>query len=219
MAGGNENSPDDMGAFVANCDLIRQATGAHLSVVHHTGKDEGRGTRGHSLLSAAADTMIEVSKDEVSGLVTATVKKQRDRATGDALVFRLEPIDIGMDEDEDTVTSCVVVPSDEQATQRKRVTGAAKLALDSLKKALDEGGEKPPGTVQLQMGNSGQNRVVRSSLWRRYVNTSSITSSDKPDSKDKAFKRAAERLQELGIIRVWDDWVWLTGQTGQGRTK
>jgi RecA-family ATPase len=50
MAGGNENSPDDMGKFVANCDRLRLAAKAHVLVIHHAGKDEGRGARGHSLL-------------------------------------------------------------------------------------------------------------------------------------------------------------------------
>ena len=205
MAGGNENSPDDMGAFVTNCDLIRQETGAHLLVIHHTGKDEGRGTRGHSLLAAAADTLIEVSKDEVSGLVTATVKKQRDRASGDVLVFKLEPVDIGMDEDEDTITSCVVVPSDEQAPKRVKLTGPAKIALDLLIKAINEASVKPPASNHIPPDIS----ACPVTLWKRYCHTGSITASDKPDSKDKAFKRAADRLQELGFVGVWDDWVWV----------
>ena len=40
LAGGDENSPKDMGAFVRNSDLVREATGAHLCGVHHFGKDE-----------------------------------------------------------------------------------------------------------------------------------------------------------------------------------
>ena len=69
LAGGNENSPDDMGAFVRNCDKIRQATGAHLMAIHHTGKDEARGARGHSLIKAAADTELEVNKSEFTNTV------------------------------------------------------------------------------------------------------------------------------------------------------
>ena len=139
-AGGNENSPDDMGAFVGACDLIRQETGAHLLVIHHTGKDEGRGTRGHSLLNGAADTIIEVTKDEATGLATATIKKQRDRASGDTLVFKLEPVDIGMDEDEDTITSCVVTPVDNAdiTETRPEIKGQAKMALRLLQKAINE---------------------------------------------------------------------------------
>ena len=64
MSGGNENSPEDMGKFVTNCDRIRIASGAHLMVIHHTGKDDAKGARGHSLLRAAADTEIEVSREQ-----------------------------------------------------------------------------------------------------------------------------------------------------------
>jgi hypothetical protein len=45
---GNENSPEDMGAFVGSCDRIREASGGHIMVVHHSGKDQARGARGHS---------------------------------------------------------------------------------------------------------------------------------------------------------------------------
>jgi RecA-family ATPase len=58
LAGGDENSSKDMGGFVRNCDLIRSETGAHICVLHHLGKDESRGARGHSLLKAALDTEL-----------------------------------------------------------------------------------------------------------------------------------------------------------------
>jgi hypothetical protein len=35
LAGGDENSPQDMGAFVRNVTEIRHDTGAHISIVHH----------------------------------------------------------------------------------------------------------------------------------------------------------------------------------------
>lgn len=115
MAGGNENSPDDMGAFVRNLDRLRIETGAHVLVIHHAGKDEGRGARGHSLLKAAADTEIEVTKNGASGV--ATVAKQRDHAGGDVFGFRLEPVEIGHDIDGHTITSCVVALIDEPQKQ------------------------------------------------------------------------------------------------------
>jgi RecA-family ATPase len=51
MAGGNENSPDDMGQFVSNCDRLRR-TSAHVMVVHHSGKDDARGARGQASVRA-----------------------------------------------------------------------------------------------------------------------------------------------------------------------
>src|SRR5690606_41941058 len=42
IAGGDENGPVDMTAFIKNVDRIRRATGAHIMIVHHTGKDAAR---------------------------------------------------------------------------------------------------------------------------------------------------------------------------------
>jgi len=35
MAGGDENGPTDMTSFIANLDALRDATGAHIMIVHH----------------------------------------------------------------------------------------------------------------------------------------------------------------------------------------
>jgi len=115
MAGGNENSPDDMGRFVSRCDALRMATRAHVLVIHHSGKDTDRGARGHSLLKAAADTEIEVTKDDTTGIGTATVAKQRDYETGEIFAFKLEPVEIGQTEDGQPISSCVVVEADAPA--------------------------------------------------------------------------------------------------------
>jgi len=72
MAGGDENSPVDMGRVVASADRFRAETGAHFTYVHHTGKDAARGARGHSLLRAATDTEIETTASAL------TLTKQRD---------------------------------------------------------------------------------------------------------------------------------------------
>ena len=45
-----------------------------------------------------------------------------------------------------------------------------------------------------------------------------IADSKKPDSKRKAFVRASRKLQDLGIIGVWNENVWVSGQAGQART-
>ena len=98
MAGGNENQPDAMGAVIRNVDRIRAMTGAHVMVVHHTGKEQAKGARGHSSLRAATDTEIEVTGD--SGSVRqATVTKQRDHVSGDKFGFELRSVDLGVDED------------------------------------------------------------------------------------------------------------------------
>jgi len=102
IAGGNENGPEDMGAFVGNIDALREITKAHVAIVHHTGKDKIKGARGHSLLRAATDTEIEIDQRML------TVTKQRDGETGWSVGFSLRPHRLGISAAGNEVVSCTV---------------------------------------------------------------------------------------------------------------
>lgn len=114
MAGGNENAPDDMSAFVDNIDRLNKLTRAHVLVVHHTGKDAAKGARGHSSLRAATDTEISVTDD--AGIRTAKISKQRDGVAGETIAFSLKIVEIGTDQDGDPVSSCVVIEAERVKT-------------------------------------------------------------------------------------------------------
>lgn len=118
LAGGNENSSDDMGTLIRNVDAVREATGACVLLIHHSGKDAAKGARGHSLLRAAVDTEIEVRTDEATGSRTASVVKQRELAKGGAFGFRLDVIVLGHNQHGEDVTTCLV--QGEQAAVPKR---------------------------------------------------------------------------------------------------
>ncbi|MGJ0504191.1 MAG: helicase RepA family protein [Methylocystis sp.] len=124
LAGGDENSPVDMGRIVMAADRIRAEIGAHFTYVHHTGKDTARGARGHSLLRAATDTEIEVSAGALK------VTKQRDMEGGEAYGFKLTDVYIGDDPEGQPVRSAVVdwtdAPKAESANKVK--TGPAVAA-------------------------------------------------------------------------------------------
>jgi hypothetical protein len=113
-------------------------------------------------------------------------------------------VTVGADEDGEELTSCVVVPAQGSAAKRQSVPVAARLALDQLKNALaDEGvsgtnSHVPPGA-----------KTVPVSLWRSYCYASTVTCSDDPDSKRKAFNRAVQKLQGINAIGVWNDVVWM----------
>lgn len=118
--GANENSGEDMGLALANCRRIHQATGALVLLVHHSGKDATRGARGWSGLKAAADVELEVLRADDQRAVRVT--KQKDGQDGEDLGFRLRPVVLGLDEDGDEVTSCVVEHVDvPMALRRGRV--------------------------------------------------------------------------------------------------
>lgn len=113
MAGGNENSSEDMTALIGNCDRVRDATGAHVCIVHHSGKDEAKGARGHSSLRAATDTEIEIKRDPELTRSVVKVVKQRDLEADDPLAFTLQSINLGTNRRGKPVTSCVVLEAEE----------------------------------------------------------------------------------------------------------
>ena len=106
MAGGNENSGEDMGKVLAYCREITRLTGAMVILIHHSGKDESRGARGWSGLRAAADFEFEIIRADDDRV--ATVTKMKGGADGEEYGFRLETIVVGQDEDGDDETTCVL---------------------------------------------------------------------------------------------------------------
>jgi hypothetical protein len=107
LAGGDENSPKDMGAFINNVAFIQEKTEAHIMLVHHVPHDANR-MRGHSLQLAAMDTTILVQKNE-SGIRTATVDKNNDGDEGAQLAFDLLGVEIGCDPETGAATTAPVI--------------------------------------------------------------------------------------------------------------
>lgn len=120
MAGGDENSGQDMTAAVQSIDAVRAATGAHVAVVHHCGKDEARGARGHSSLRAAVDTEIEVSRPAGESISTVRVTKQRDLPAREAMPFSLKVVELGTGRRGKPLTSCIVQHEDEEMAAEPR---------------------------------------------------------------------------------------------------
>jgi hypothetical protein len=209
---GSENNDEDMGNYVRAADAIREAFGCVVIVVHHCGI-EGNRPRGHTSLTGAVEAQLAVKRD-ASGNVVVKVEYMKDGAEGAEIVSRLEPMDVGTDDDGEAITSCVVVAADGATTTGSPpVKGAAKIALDALYEALAECGEVVPDSHI--PANTRTTPVVR---WRQYCEAKTIAKTDDPDNKRRAFVRASEKLQDLKIIGVWNDQVWVAGHAGQART-
>jgi len=206
---GSKEDAEAMGKLVAACDVIRAATGACVMLVHHTGKDEARGSRGSSVLPAAVDVNISVAK--TGNITTVELEKQRDGQTGTLCTFKLDVIDLGLDEDGDPVTSCVVElegePGKRPAREKPppRINAAAKIAQQALRKAIDEAGQPVPDLKHYPAGA----RVVSYDLWRRYAYTMKLADSENQDAQRQAFYRAARDLQALELVKVWNDLAWI----------
>ena len=205
LAGGNENSPEDMGALVRASDMVRQACGAHLSFVHHSGKDQARGARGHSLLRAATDTEVEISRGEGSEVSLVKVTKQRELEIGDDMGFRLEVIDLGTNRRGKPLTSCVAVIADAPAAPAKRpkLSNAAAIARQALESVIAKQG------TRVQRDNVPANvPVVMVEAWRQEAYAKGISTGD-AEAKKKAFQRATQKLFGDRIAASYEELAWL----------
>lgn len=124
IAGGNENSGEDMGIAVETIEAVKKETGAHICIIHHCGKDAAKGARGHSSLRAAIDTEIEVVHPEGDKYRTATIVKQRDLASILPLCFSLDAVEVGVNRRGKPITSCVVKAEDGMMAHTKGKVGA-----------------------------------------------------------------------------------------------
>lgn len=205
LAGGDENSSKDMGALLMNMQRLADSTGCFIVLVHHCGKDEARGARGHSSLKAAADLEISITNNK--GARTLQIEKLKDGQDGIAYGFHLEVVKLGADEDGDPITSCVAVPSDvKPASSKRRFTGAESVALQALKEAIGEHGKRMPETSTIPQGV----QAVALEQWReRFKLRYGQDKEREGDAVRKAFLRAKDGLLKGPVIGISDPWVWI----------
>lgn len=207
MAGGNENSPEDMTALIGNVDAIRHATGSHVCIVHHSGKDEARGARGHSSLRAATDTEIEIKRDPELTFSSVRIAKQRDLEAGDPFNFTLQSVALGDNRRGKPVTSCVVMEP-EQGT----VVGRTPERLSEKEQAALEGLERcllTAGFETVTGRNSGPCYAVTVTHWRKHLESIGVTEANNRDVSRVQFHRIRKALVSKGKIGWEGEVVWL----------
>jgi hypothetical protein len=111
--GANENTSEDMGEAIKSANIVMEATGASVILIHHANR-QGE-IRGWSGLLAAADNSIRVEHKEETGLRTARIEKQKEGKSSGQYGYNLKIVDLGVDADGDAITSCVVDPCEETA--------------------------------------------------------------------------------------------------------
>lgn len=192
--GMDENSSRDMGMAIEGAKTLQRLTAGLVVLVAHTGKDTAKGLRGHSSLFAALDAAILVSRD--GDLRSWKVDKAKDGKDGDAHRFRLTIVDIGTDEDGDTITSCVVMPDNTQALpiMERELTAGQAFGLSTYNEAV-----RLYGSVD-EFGNFSGLHINK---WREVFYQKSTADND--GSKRKAFGRARDELVKIGRLKVNDD--------------
>ncbi len=198
--GADENSSQDMGAIIEGAKTLQRITGGLVLLVHHSGKDSAKGMRGHSSLIAALDAAIEVTRTDDRR--EWKLSKAKDGEDGTAHAFRLEVVELGEDEDGESITSCTVLP-DQRAEDIQRVKlpqgGNQRLVLDALRPLFKEGRTGKPGAPPVRPCIELEAAVTRAA--------SALTVA--PDRKTERARQAITGLVARGLLGLNEGWLWV----------
>lgn len=100
FGGGNENSSDDMGAFIQATGKIQNRYKCSLMLLHHAGKDTTKGLRGHSSLLGAVDTQMEIIRFPQTREGLILMSKQKDGEDGQNYGFEAIEVELPLREGE-----------------------------------------------------------------------------------------------------------------------
>jgi hypothetical protein len=136
---GSESKDEDMAAYIRATDALWSAFECCVAVVHHCGID-GTRPRGHTSMTGAADVQASCKKD-TGGLITVETEFVKDGPENETVAFRLEPVTVGVDEDGDEITSCVVAAAEPAPPKAKpvRLSQNQQTMLSILKRAGPQG--------------------------------------------------------------------------------
>jgi len=118
--------------------------------------------------------------------------------------FKLCEYEVGGDEDDNPVYSCIlseacvgkkIAPLKRQAKQTYQILST--LVTDKGIEHIPKAGMKTQKTVQL---NDFKDQFFKAG----------ISDTDKTDSISKAFNRQIQQLKKKGYIAEWDGYVWIT---------
>ena len=218
MPGGNENASEDMGAVIGCAKQLEAAFGCLVLFVHHSGKNESAGSRGHSSLKAATDAEISVRRDGNFRFLRA--EKVRDGLDGiDLGVFKLRPVDLGAVSDDDPEASvderyqsCVLDLQDaSEIPPSVKLTKQQNAMLDCIHKAFDASALPAPASLfGLQKApKGGQNVVTRGDIFEILDLHGGLSAGHEADTESRARRRALNDLQRVEIIRIHEDLIWL----------
>jgi len=185
---GDENRTVDMNAYVAAADRLRERTGAHVMIIHHSGKDEDKGERGNVALRGAADTIIAVQRDgdRLKLINEAPKGKQKDAPEFPTIALRTVSVEFEHKGERQSTLTLVQDddPLPEGSTTHDQEPKFGKVEK-SILKALSQA-PAPMGLTTLTLASKAEKNSVLKAL------------------KSLVSKQAIEEVQpEDGSAKLW----------------
>ena len=205
----DENSSGDMGKILRAAKRIEQGIGGLVLLVHHTGKDNSKGLRGHSSLHAALDAEIVIKRNHKTGERSWQTAKLKDGREDSAHGFRLAQHQVGIDSDGDSETSCSVERDILIAAKPEPTGSQQKPAYAVLKSLIGDSQARGKGGALFHQGCIDLDAAV-----------SAVVSVLAAVPSNKRRNRARQIITDLdskgfvatGIDEADEAWVWLSDE-------
>lgn len=154
IGAGDENKTPDMNAYVNAADQIREATGANVLIIHHSGVHEEKRERGSNALRGAADTVIKVARkgDTLDIINQAPEGKQKDAEEFKTVKLRTAKVAFTHNDTEQT-TLILNLREDDGPADADEDAAPQRMGKNetSIIKALTKAKGEPLGFTRLQL--------------------------------------------------------------------
>lgn len=180
--GGDEDKAQHQNIVAANLRRVHERTDGrlHIAGIGHSGKDESRGERGSNARQGDVDMQVQITGGDT--IKTATVIKANDQAEGPLTAFAGEIVEMGVDDDGDKISAFILSTKIYNSTPKEsNISDQQRLALDALRTATDEHGERIEGV-----------KWVSVERWREQLQRSGVTAHAK--NERSAFKKIRDGL-------------------------
>lgn len=202
--GGNEIDRWQVSEFMRRLNAIARDNDIAILLLGHpsqSGMAGGRGTSGSTAWRNQSRSFLHLTVDENQDdpdgrrLLTLTHSKSNYSRAG--RVFRIASDGARFD---------ILETSDGAVKKARgpRLSGAQKVALIALSKAIGEAGEASPGGP---IPNNA--RVVKIETWRQYAYSAGISEADTAEARRKAFQTARTGLQAKGMVALNEPFAWV----------
>ncbi len=190
---GSEIEDKTARAWVHGIQRILRETGASVLVIAHTGWQDDTRARMHTHFWGSFDSRLRMEGDKDALTGTLTVERHKDADSTGSWGFRMAQ-----------AGGSLVPELDEnvKASKVRKLSPQQRTGLDALDDAIVANGVRKFGQEWPPCN------VVQIDHWRTHCDKHGVSDSGKADSRKKAFQRVRASLQERGLIRFYDGFVW-----------
>lgn len=217
-----ENSNTAMGIWTEAIRQMREATSACVLVVHHLGRS-GDDARGASALDGAQDTEWKVVRTDMrKRLAQLRMDKNKDGDNDQDFDFEAVVVEVGVDEEGDTVTSLALRPITAELAAYQRgesedptaftdydhdlkLTENQKEVLALLDRVVTEHGDTPAGILRMVNERRRERAIKTATLYEAMPRTSLTRALDALEGRDLVVRLGKTGGRFASVSKVEGD--------------